>query len=317
MIGTRGSALALWQANCIRDCLLDKLPGLQIDLKVIRTKGDEVSQTALSRIGDTGLFTRQIDAALLAGSADLAVHSLKDLPTQLADGLALGAVPVREDPADALVAKDGLTLQRLPRGAKVLTGSLRRQAQLLHRRPDLVIAPVRGNIQTRLRKFDDSDAGAIVLARAALVRLELTDCITERLDPADFLPAPGQGALAIVHRADDARLADICRSLDDYESRTTTTAERAFLAALGGGCQMPIGAYATFAGRPAMLTVTGMVSNIVGSRVLRRTVSAPADASIDADALGRQLAEMLRADGCQEIFDEVLNHSSPAPEAAP
>ncbi|MDP6381236.1 MAG: hydroxymethylbilane synthase, partial [Phycisphaerae bacterium] len=220
-IGSRGSALALYQAGYVRACLLTKRPDLEIVLKVIRTKGDKVSDAALSDIGDTGLFTKEIDKALLDGSIDLAVHSLKDLPTQPVPGLTLGAVAGREDPADVLIAKDGLTLEGLPAGATVLTGSLRRQAQVLHRRPDLAIAPIRGNVQTRLKKLDSSDAHATVLARAGLVRLNLTDHITERFDPADFLPACGQGALAIVIRADDTQVAKLCRSIDDCESRTT------------------------------------------------------------------------------------------------
>ena len=315
LMGTRGSALAMWQANWVRDALLRVRPDLRINLQVIRTRGDKEKDAAVNPLDGRGIFTKEIERALLTGLVDMAVHSLKDLPTRLADGLALAAVTVREDPADVVLARAGLTLERLPDAAKVMTGSLRRRAQLLHRRPDLVICPVRGNIQTRLRKFDEADADAILLARAGLARLDLVARISERLDPADFLPACGQGALAVEIQADDGRLAELCRPLDDFESRTATCAERSFLAALGGGCQVPVGAYARFACDPPELTITGMVANLDGSRLLLHTVSGPAAGREEAAALGRELAELLRAAGGRGILEEVVSQSASGGES--
>ena len=317
VIGTRGSALALWQAEHVRAALLAQHKSLQASLKIIRTKGDKILDAALSKIGDKGLFTKEIETALLAGTIDLAVHSLKDLPTELQDGLSVAAVTTRQDPADVLLSKDGLGLDDLPVEAKVFTGSLRRQAQILHRRSDFLVKPIRGNVQTRLKKFDESNAQAIIFAKAGLVRLDLTERITERLDPAQFLPACGQGALAIEIRAEDKWLAEILQPLDDLESRVTTTAERTFLAELGGGCQVPIGAYAQFGSDRSRMTITGIVANLDGTRLLRRTISAGFSGLDSATELGRQLAEQLRSIGCQEILDEVLGQSPLAPEYCP
>jgi hydroxymethylbilane synthase len=301
-IGTRGSPLAMWQAHHVRQALLDAQPDLKVEIEIIRTTGDVSTEPPLTRIGGTGVFTKEIEDALLDRRVDLAVHSLKDLPTRLAGGLSLAAVLEREDPADALVARDGRTLSQLPAGAKVLTGSLRRRAQLLHRRPDLKIGEVRGNIQTRLKKFDESDASAIVLARAGLVRLNLAERITERFDPADFLPACGQGALAVEIRADDERLEKLWRTLDHPPTRLATTAERAFLAALGGGCLAPVGAYGRMAGTPKNLTLTGMVAALDGSHLIRATIEGAAD---DLVTLGERLAEQLRIAGADEILESV------------
>ena len=315
MIGTRGSALALWQAKHVRATLEAEHESLQVELKIIKTKGDRLLKAPLHALGDKGLFTKEIEAELLAGTIDLAVHSLKDLPTDLPDGLALGAITAREDPSDALVAKDGATLESLPVGATVLTGSLRRGAQLLHFRSDLDIAPVRGNVQTRLRKLDESDAHAIVLASAGLVRLELADRISQRLDPARFLPACGQGALGIEIRADNDSARQILTPLNDIQSRSAVTAERAFLAALGGGCQVPIGAYGRIEGDRATLRLTGMVASLDGARLLADSVEAAFEGVERAELLGRELAEKLLAAGCREILDEVSNSSPPSSES--
>ncbi len=306
VIGTRGSSLALWQANHVRDVLTDLHDGLSVRLEIIHTKGDKVLDTALHRMLDKGLFTKEIQNALLDGSVDLAVHSLKDLPTQPAPGLSVAAIPSREDPADALVGKDDGGLDAVPQGAEVLTGSLRRRAQLLHGRPDLTVSTVRGNVETRLRKLDESDARAIVLARAGLVRLGLGDRITARLDPAEFLPACGQGALAIETRADDADVRKLLGPLDDAEARAAVTAERAVLAALEGGCQVPVGAYAYVA--DGTLNLTGMVANLDGTRMLRAALTAPRADDEAAAALGLSVAEELRRHGCQDILDEVARH---------
>ena len=314
VIGTRGSALALWQSEYVRAALLTEHPDLEIRLEVIHTKGDKILDSALSKIGDKGLFTKEIEKALLEGKVDLAVHSLKDLPTKLQHDLTVAAITTREDPADVMVSKNGHALDKLAGGAKVLTGSLRRQAQLLHRRSDLVVQDVRGNVQTRLKKFDASDAQAIIFAKAGLVRLNLTERITERLEPAEFLPACGQGALAIEIRKGDGRMADLLRPLDDLNARATTAAERVFLGRLGGGCQVPVGAWARTNESDETMSVIGMVANLDGSVLLKDTVSGPFAGVDDAIALGTELAGKLLAQGCQEILDQIVDRSPLEPE---
>jgi len=300
-LGTRGSALALWQANRVRDALLRVRPGLQVSLRVIRTKGDAPGAAKLP-FGE-GLFTSEIEHALLAKNVDLAVHSLKDLPVRLPEGLVLAAVPVREDPADALVAGEGVTLAALPHGARVLTGSPRRRAQLLHRRPDLRIEPVRGSVPTRLRKLDRSGAHGLVLAIAGLVRLGVGNRVSERLDPAEFLPACGQGALAVEVKSGDNEIIGLCQAIDNSQARAATAAERAFLAVIGAGCQVPVGSYARHE-RPGELTITGMVGSWDGSRVLGTSARGPARDLDEAAALGRSLAEGLIREGAGEIAQE-------------
>ena len=315
VIGTRGSSLALWQATHVRSVLEDLHDGLTVRLEIIHTKGDKILEVALHRMLDKGLFTKEIQNALLDGSVDLAVHSLKDLPTQTVPGLSVAAIPSREDPADALIGKDGGGLDAVPQGAEVLTGSLRRRAQLLHQRADLTVSTVRGNVETRLRKLDESDARAIVLARAGLVRLGLADRITARLDPAEFLPACGQGALAIETRADDTSVRELLRPLDDAAARAAVTAERAVLAALEGGCQVPIGAYAYVDG--GTLNLIGMVANLDGTRLLRATGTAPLADDETAAALGQSVADELRGQGCQDILDEVARYLQNESESNP
>jgi hydroxymethylbilane synthase len=301
----------MWQAEHVRRALLEAHRGLTVEIRVLRTTGDNLPEPPLSRIGGAGVFTKEIETALLDRRVDLAVHSLKDLPTRLAEGLRVAAALEREDPADALISRDGRTLAQLPRGATLLTGSLRRQAQALNRRPDLKIAPVRGNVQTRLDKFDRSDAGAMLLACAGLARLNLSARIAERLDPAEFLPACGQGALAVEVRSDDARAAELCAALDHLPTRLATMAERAFLAALGGGCLAPIGAYGRAPAGPENLALTGMVAGPDGSRLIRRTLAGGvARGESDAVALGARLAEQLRADGAEEILREFASQSA-------
>jgi hydroxymethylbilane synthase len=304
----------MWQANYIHDALMTSHAGLQVRMEVIKTQGDQLLHGPLHKLGDKGLFTKEIEQALVEGKIDLAVHSLKDLPTRTADGLTLGAITAREDPADALVARHGWTLETLPPGAGIFTSSLRRQAQVLHLRADLHVWPVRGNVPTRLRKFDKSESQGILFARAGLVRLGLGERITQRLDPGDFLPACGQGALAVEVRCDDERTRQLVAELDDATSRCACTAERAFLGRLHGGCQVPVGAFARFAPGTTELTVSGMVANLDGSRMLRRTTSGPCTQAPQAEEIGLRLAELLLADGCQGILDEVLRQSPPAPE---
>ena len=317
VIGTRGSRLAMWQANHVRDALLNLHSDLRVSLEVIRTKGDKVLQTPLHAMLDKGLFTKEIENALLGRSVDLAVHSLKDLPTELTDGLTVAATLHREDPADVLVAKDAQKLDELPEGAEVLTGSLRRSAQLLHRRKDLRISPVRGNVETRLTKLEESGARALILAAAGLKRLGLIHRATERLDPEEFLPACGQGAVVVEIRCDDEALRDMLNPLDHLETRSAVTAERAFLGSLGGGCQVPIGAYARTTEAGTKLTITGMVADLDGSQLLKRTITTDVVSPDAGEQLGKQLAEQLLTAGAQEILEKVVNASNPASEANP
>lgn len=309
VIGTRGSPLAMWQARYVRSALRAAHPQLAVELKIIRTRGDRLLEAPLHHLGGAGkgLFTREIETALLGREVDLAVHSLKDLPTESPPGLTVAAVPIRADAADALVAKGDGGLADLPQGATVMTGSLRRAAQILHVRSDLAVVGVRGNVGTRLRKFDESAAAGIVLAVAGLTRLELADRITHRLDPREFLPACGQGALGVQVRL-DGPAGEYVAAIDDPPSRRACAAERGMLAALGGGCQVPIGAHACGGDE---LELTGMVASLDGSKLIRRTVQARCADEPAASAVGGQLAEALLADGAREILDEIESETNP------
>ncbi|MBN1765741.1 MAG: hydroxymethylbilane synthase [Sedimentisphaerales bacterium] len=302
VIGTRGSELALWQANWVKSALERVYPEMAVELRIIKTTGDKILDTALSRIGGKGLFTKEIEQQLLAGTIDLAVHSLKDLPTLLPDGLGIGAVSEREDPADVLITRDHLTIEQLPAGAKVFTGSLRRRAQLLHRRGDLDIQDIRGNVNTRLRKFEESDGAGIVMALAGLRRLGMDDTIarSRRLKPEEFLPACGQGALAVEIRENDSRTREMISGLDDLGTRVTTTAERAVLACLEGGCQVPIGAYAWINGN--QLHLRAMLSDLTGRTLMTARVSGDMNGP---EALGKKAAQELTDKGGRKILDEI------------
>jgi len=292
-IASRGSQLALWQARWVQQ-QLEKL-GHPSRIEIIKTTGDRITDVPLAQVGGKGLFTKEIEEALLDGRADLAVHSLKDLPTELPPGLHLAATPEREDPRDAIVGKP---LAGLSRGAKVGTSSLRRSAQLRQARPGLVIEPVRGNLDTRLRKLDQGQYDAILLAAAGLKRLGWEDRIAEILSPDVICPAVGQGALAIETAAGPGL--DACRQLDHPPTRAAVTAERALLAALGGGCQVPIGAYATVSeGRLRLLSV---VVSPDGACLVRDQAEGPAS---DAARIGRELAEALLAAGADRILESV------------
>ena len=292
-IGTRGSPLALWQAEHVRDLLVKAHPGIKIELVPIQTKGDRVLDAPLAKVDTKGVFTREIEQALLSGAVDLAVHSLKDLPTTLPAGLMIGAVCEREDPLDCLVAKGARSLAELRAEAVVATGSPRRKAQLLHLRPDLRIVDLRGNVGTRLRKLDESDWDAIVLAKAGLVRLGFENRISCVLGRKEMLPAVCQGALGIEIRQEDGKTAALVSPLDHTPSRLATAAERAFLASLGGGCQVPIAALARVGW--GTLTLEGLVASPDGRTYLRRHIEGPASA---AEALGKALgAEILEEGG--------------------
>ncbi|MBM4124693.1 MAG: hydroxymethylbilane synthase [Nitrospira sp.] len=300
VIGTRGSTLALWQAEWIQARLTAAAPDLSVTLRTIKTSGDKIVDVPLAAIGGKGLFVKEIEEALLRQEVDLAVHSMKDVPTALPEGLEIICVPEREDPRDALISREGKRLSDLPQGARVGTSSLRRQAQLLHYRPDLSIRMLRGNLDTRLRKLRDGEYDAIVLAAAGLRRLGWGDEIAEYLSCEVSLPAIGQGALGIEGRHDDAFVKELLGALDHRPSRTAVVAERALLERLEGGCQVPIAAHATVAG--GTLTMDGLVAAVDGRRFLRERIEGP---DADAKTLGVQLAERLLAKGGDKILSEI------------
>lgn len=294
-LGSRGSTLALWQAQHVRRALEAVAPGIAVEIVVLRTTGDRIRDVPLARIGGTGLFTKEVDDALLEGAVDAAVHSLKDVPTRLPPGIALGAVLEREDPVDALVVAPGrpTALTALPPGARVGTSSLRRRAQLLALRPDLNIADLRGNLDTRLARVAAGDYDAAIVARAGLKRLGREDAIASVLGPPDWLPAVGQGALAVTVRESDPELGALFAPLNHEPTAAAVTAERAFLRAVQGGCQVPVGALAT--PQPdGTLHLDGLIASLDGDAVVRGSQDGPA---AEAEALGVRLAEDLLGRG--------------------
>ncbi len=301
-IGTRGSQLALWQTNWVKSQIENHHPGVEVEITIISTKGDRVLDVSLPKLGEQGkgLFTRELEDAIFEHRVDLAVHSLKDLPTELPAGLGIGAICEREDVRDALIARDPIrTIGELRQRAVIGTSSLRRQAQLHRARPDLIIEPVRGNVDTRLRKLDEGSFDAIVLAAAGLRRLGHANRITEHLSEDFMLSAVGQGALAIETRADDAVINEIVNTLDHEATRLACRAERAFLKGLGGGCLVPIAAHATIDAGTMLLT--GLVASPDGSEALRDRQSGP---SSDAEAIGRRLADELLSRGADRILNK-------------
>ena len=300
-IGTRGSALALAQSEHVRAALPPSPDaGEEHRLCIIKTSGDLNPAASLQRIGGKGLFTKEIEEALLAGEIDLAVHSLKDLPTETAPGLAIGALLKREDPRDALVSHDGRRLADLPSGSRLGTSSLRRRAQILARRPDLRVEDLRGNVPTRVKRAEEGRLDAVVVAAAGLRRLGLIDRATELIDESILLPAPGQGVVGIQIRAGDARTAAAVRALHDADAAAEAAAERALLAALGGGCIVPVGARAR--ARDGRLELAAFVGHPSGRPTLRRGAAGSIDAP---EELGRSLAAALLGQGAREILDEV------------
>lgn len=298
IIGTRGSKLALWQANHIAALLRLSFPGLQTETKIIETTGDAVLETALSKIGDKGLFTRQIEEKLLGGAIDLAVHSLKDLQTIQPDGLKIGAVTKRETPNDALVAKRFSSIDDLPLNARVATGSLRRRSQLLNYRSDLQIYEIRGNVPTRIGKFEASDLDAMILAFAGLHRLEM-DSYVKQIIPVDvMIPAVAQGVVAVEIRADDFSMAEITKRISDRETEKSVAAERSFLRTLEGGCQVPIGGFATL--EKDEIYLRGFVGSIDGSRAMRDSIRGNA---ADAADLGKRLAMRMIENGANRLLE--------------
>jgi len=299
VIATRGSQLALWQADHVTARLAAVAPDLVVERLIIKTSGDQIQDVSLAKVGGKGLFVKEIEQALIDRAADLAVHSMKDVPAELAPGLVLAAVSTREVPWDALCMRAPGTLDALPHGAKVGTSSMRRQCQLLARRPDLQIALLRGNVPTRLAKLDRGEYDAIVLAAAGLTRLGLADRITQLLPAEISLPAVAQGVLGLETRAGDAEVIDVIRrAIHDPAEEARVLAERAFLARMGGSCQTPLAAHAILAGDD--LAIDGLCGMPDGTRILRDRVSGP---TARATALGIELADRLLAAGAREILD--------------
>ena len=300
--------MAVWQAEHVAKRLQETSPEIRVQLDRIRTTGDKILDTPLAQVGGKALFVKEIEEALLAGRVDLAVHSMKDVPTELPAGLTIGAIPLREDSADVLISRTGTRLSDLPRGARVGTSSLRRQAQLLRHRPDLVIVGLRGNLDTRIRKLDSVGLDAIVLAAAGVKRLGLAGMVTEALSPDIMLPAIGQGALGIEVREPGTAIeprgssvADLVKALDDRDTHSAVRAERAMLRRLGGGCQVPIAALAIV--EDSRVFLRGLIARTGGTAVIRGEMRGAAS---EAEAVGRALAEDLLERGGQAILREIV-----------
>jgi hydroxymethylbilane synthase len=298
-IGTRGSLLAKWQAEFVRKQIF-QTSGIEGEIIVIKTTGDKMQQSALSQIGGKGIFIKELEDALLDESIDIAVHSVKDIPTEVPPGMSFPAICRREDVRDCLVSGNGATLASLRQGARVGTGSLRRQAQLRHARPDLDVRDLRGNVDTRLRKVESGEYDAVMLAKAGLDRLGWTHRISETLSPDVCMPAVGQGALGIECRASDAETSAALDKLNDAETRTAIVAERSLLSVLQGGCQVPLGAWARFEGNE--LVLDACVCSIDGLQYVKQRATAPPE---QARALGERMAQLLIEAGAQNILEDV------------
>ena len=304
-IGSRGSQLALWQAHHISDLLRQQ--GHQVELEIIKTTGDKILDVALAKVGTKGMFTKEIEEALADGRVDLAVHSLKDLPTELNLGFEIAAITKRENPCDVLCSQRYKTIDELPRGARVGTSSLRRQAQLMAIRPDLKIFPLRGNVDTRLRKLAQGEYDAIILAAAGLTRLGKTELVQQVIPISTMCPAAGQGALGIEIRAGDGATRAHLAFLDDAEARAATTCERALLNKLGGGCQVPIGAAATV--NNGRIHLDAIVAHPDGSKVLRESRDGD-----DPARLGNEVGDILLRRGGEAILEAVYSSGIAAPQ---
>ncbi len=300
-IGTRGSKLALWQAEWVKQAIETRHPSIHVELRIIKTRGDKILDVPLAKVGGKGLFVKEIEEALLSGDIDMAVHSMKDMPGDIPDGLCIGAVPERENPLDVWISGKGIPLEDLRPGERIGTSSLRRSAQLLHVRPDLNIVPLRGNLDTRLKKLEGPDLDGIILAAAGVRRLGLEDRITAYLREDQLLPAAGQGALCIEIRQHDTPTAEIVSFLDHGPTRQVVQGERAFLHHLQGGCQVPIAAHGKTDGTTMFLD--GLVASTDGQRIIRDSVSGPPPQS---ESLGIQLAERLLASGADRLLAELM-----------
>lgn len=300
-IGTRKSALALWQAEHISAELKRLYPGVSVELVHFNTKGDRILEKPLAQVGGKGLFTAELEAAMHDGDIDIAVHSLKDMPTELPEGLTLGAISVREVPYDALVSPEYKTLDKLPQGARIGTSSLRRQAQLLHVRPDLRVEVIRGNVQTRLSKIETDNLDGVVLAQAGLKRLGLENQITQVFTADEMIPAVGQGALAIECRADDSEMLEMLAPINDEATRYAVEGERSFLRQLNGGCQVPMGVHGTI--EKGQLRLKAMIASLDGRTVYEGEISGPAK---KGEILGKNLARALYEEGGKHIVEALI-----------
>jgi hydroxymethylbilane synthase len=299
-IGTRGSLLALTQSEGVKSALERQWRECRVELKIIKTTGDKILDVPLAKVGGKGLFVKELEDALLERAVDLAVHSMKDVPADLPHGLEIGAIPKREDPRDVLISRTGKDLSGLPPNARVGTSSLRRAAQLKSIRPDLEIENLRGNLDTRLRKLQDGQYDAIVLAAAGIHRMGWQDRITAYLSPTEFLPAIGQGAIGIEIRSEDRAIRELLAPVHDSDTAVAVRAERSLLKGLEGGCQVPIAGYAQVSyGR---VELTGLVASLDGKQIFRQTRSSPCD---QAESLGRDLARELLDAGARTILDEI------------
>lgn len=303
VIGTRGSKLALWQAEHIASLIRERFPAIEVNLKKIVTTGDKILDVPLAKIGGKGLFTKELENAMLSGEIDLAVHSLKDMPTELPEGLMLAAITIRADASDAFVSLRYNSLDELPQGAKVGTSSLRRRAQILKYRPDLQTIDLRGNLDTRIKKLENQEMDAIILATAGLKRLGLEQYITQILPAAICLPAVGQGALAIETRQDDAEVLSVLEFLNDSETIAAVTAERAYLREVQGGCQVPVGVHGEVNGDQLLLEAT--ILKIDGTKEVREQICGSCS---EAEELGIKLAQQMLAAGGKEILDELIEY---------
>jgi hydroxymethylbilane synthase len=299
VIGTRGSQLALWQARHVRDELHRTVPDVEVEIREIKTTGDKLQEAKTSDPLPKGLFTREIESALLAAEIDVAVHSLKDLPTELPKGLRLAAVPPREDVSEALISRNGASLESLEPDSVVGSGSLRRQAFLLAMRPDLIVKPIRGNVPTRLRKLEEG-YDAVILARAGLIRLGLEENISEILSPDTFPPAPGQAAIGLETRENDGATGELLATINDHDALAAVTAERSFLDGLGGGCRLPIGAWGRMIN--GVLVLDGTVADPEGKTVLKDRTEGGPDQS---ERLGRELALELLKRGADRLLEQI------------
>lgn len=302
-VGTRGSNLALWQATFVRETLEKHHPGIRFEQVIIKTEGDLDQKSSLSQIGGQGVFTKEIEKALLNNTIDIAVHSLKDLPSKMPEGLILGAVPERGYVEDVLITENGKTLEQLPQNAKVATGSIRRKSQLLHIRPDLIISDLRGNIDTRLRKLKESGIDGIIMAKAAILRLELEQVLYYEFNTDEMIPAVGQGAIGIQVREEDNVVEDIIQALNHQDTFHAVTAERALLATLDSGCQFPVGAFARVSGKE--LDISGFVGSEDGKNILHEKMKSKVE---DVWGTGRILAEKLLDRGAKSLLDAFSNN---------
>ncbi len=296
VIGTRGSKLALWQSNHIKG-LLTEITGLPVELMIIKTTGDKILDVPLAKVGGKGLFTKELEVELAAGTVDLCVHSMKDVPTELPEGMYIAATPSRVDPRDALVSGEGYTLDTLPQGARVGTSSLRRVSQVRHLRPDVEIVDVRGNLDTRMRKAENGEVDVVILASAGITRMGWADRISSYISTEQMVSAVGQGAIGIEIRDDDEFMAGVMARINDPETFACVTAERIVMRRLEGGCQVPIGAYARIEG--GVMVMDGLVGSVDGTSIVRDRLSGDAG---DPIALGEAMVLRLRELGADEIL---------------